>query len=397
MTDSTVQQAIVQAEYTNDPCKFKALADFSYDFSLEYSSDDKSDWVLASLNRLIDAVMNSDGTNIEHGITPYLDWESAIDYYIHTVLTKNTDATNKNYILVTYDGVKWVFSAYDMDTTFGVTNYGSAFTNASGTPNFVTMAESNKLFELIWTYMRPQLRARYNEIIANVINEINVATLCYNFAAKMPLPIVNANAVRNKRIAASSASTIDQILTWLRLRLPLADEWIQSTDGEQDIPEQNITVEMVNRVPISTDTDGSIYNGTGYKDNSRLSSSGSVSGTAQAGSVVTGFIPCTSKDTIRIKGATWITTDTTTHWYLNYYDSSKNFLGGFAESAHDGTYASAISVVYDDATGVTTFNIKNPDNATGIQKEIKNAVYIRLNAKGKGADLIVTVNQEITA
>ena len=33
-----------------------------------------------------------------------------------------------------------------------------------------------------------------------------------------------------------------------------------------------------NQVPKSTDTNGSIYNGTGYKDNTRLSSSGGVSG-----------------------------------------------------------------------------------------------------------------------
>lgn len=393
MTDSSVQQAIVQAEYTNDPCKFKALADFSYDFSLEYSSDDQSDWVLTSLNRLIEAVMNSDGTNIEYGISPYLDWDSAIDYYIHTVLTKNTDATNKNYILVSYDGVKWVFSAYDMDTTFGVTNYGSAFTNASGTPNFATMAESNKLFWLIWTYMRPQLRARYNEIRENVTNEINVATLCYNFAAKMPLPIVNANAVRNKRIAASSASTIDQILTWLRLRLPLADEWIQSTNGELDMPEQvapDGTVTYTNLVPTSIDTDGSIYNGTGYKDNVRLSSSGSVSGTAQTGSVVTGFIPFTNTDVIRIKGAKWrnMTEEQGGHWYIAFYNSNKTLLIAVADSAYESTYATSVSVTYDESTGVTTFDITDDSFQT-------NTAYFRINAYGNGADLIVTVNEEI--
>ena len=63
---------------------------------------------------------------------------------------------------------------------------------------------------------------------------------------------------------------------------------------------------FTNLVPLSTDTDGSIFNGVGYKDNTRLSSSGGVSGSAQTGSATTGFMPCTAYDVIRLKGATWL-------------------------------------------------------------------------------------------
>ena len=40
------------------------------------------------------------------------------------------------------------------------------------------------------------------------------------------------------------------------------------------------TANFTNQVPISTDTDGSIFNGVGYKDNVRLSSSGGISSSA---------------------------------------------------------------------------------------------------------------------
>ena len=64
-----------------------------------------------------------------------------------------------------------------------------------------------------------------------------------------------------------------------------------------------MAVSYTNQVPLSTDTDGSIFNGKGYKDNVRLSSSGGVSSSAQNGSVTTGFLPWYGDTTIlRIKG-----------------------------------------------------------------------------------------------
>ena len=155
-----------------------------------------------------------------------------------------------------------------------------------------------------------------------------------------------------------------------------------------------------NLVPESTDTDGSIFNKTGYKDNARLGSNGSVSSSAQAGSVTTGFIPCVqgNTDIIRIKDAVWLRDQIATgHYYLHYYDANKNQLAYISSSQYDAetTYQNMMDISYDANTGITTFIHKNP-NATGsITEYAKRAKYFRLNAYGKGADLIVTVNEEI--
>lgn len=161
-------------------------------------------------------------------------------------------------------------------------------------------------------------------------------------------------------------------------------------------PEET-TPNFTNQVPISTDTDGSIYNGTGYKENVRLSSSGGISGTAQNGSVTTGFIPWKNTDIIRIKGATW-DNNGSGHYYFYMYDSSKTSCGytdnitGLSADA-----ASQLSCVYDETTGITTLSIINPNGSTGqIRQAAKSAAYFRINAKGKGEDLIVTVNEEIS-
>ena len=148
-----------------------------------------------------------------------------------------------------------------------------------------------------------------------------------------------------------------------------------------------------NQVPISTDTDGSIYNGVGYKDNARLSSSGGVSSSAQAGSVVTGFIPYEYPKLVRMKGARWIpgTAGSSGHFYVNAYGADKSFLAGVAAS---DSFSNPMAA-FDSATGVTTFNFTKWGDTNATQKAFEQASFIRLNAKGSGADLIVTVDEEI--
>lgn len=147
-----------------------------------------------------------------------------------------------------------------------------------------------------------------------------------------------------------------------------------------------------NLVPTSVDTDGSIYNGKGYKDNARLSSSGGVSGSAQAGSAVTGFMPYSKGGIVRVKGGLWAgLTSAQGHYYIHAYNASKGFLAGLA--ATDGLASTAAK--YDAATGVTTFDFSKLSTSNSIRAAFEKAAFFRLNAKGAGADLIVTVNEEI--
>lgn len=151
-----------------------------------------------------------------------------------------------------------------------------------------------------------------------------------------------------------------------------------------------------NQVPKSTDTDGSIYNGTGYKDNVRLSSSGGVSGSAQSGSTTTGFIPFYGDTTIiRMKGVQWRDV-TSGHHYINFYDSAKKFKTYISASmVQSGDYSHIITVTRD-ANGVETFDINESyGTSNSVLQLIRQSSYVRITAKGSGADMVVTINEEI--
>lgn len=169
----------------------------------------------------------------------------------------------------------------------------------------------------------------------------------------------------------------------------LEQQFLHTTENaaEPEEPEASYT----NLVPTSVDTDGTVYNGTGYKDDTRLSSSGGVSGSAQTGSATTGFMPYSSLGIIRIKGATWL--NNSGHYYINAYDQNKTFAQGIAAS---DAQASTVAT-YDVPTGITTIDMSKLSSTNVVRQAFETASYIRINAYGKGADLIVTVNQEITA
>ena len=483
--DATKTQALLGANEHLTATQFKGeSAGNDADFELEFVSDeDNADWVTPSLNRLINACINSWGGDLDTTVAQYLDWDSAIDYYIWVVICKGTDMVDKNYLLSTFDGTKWHFTAYDMDSTYGLSWDGSGLTRAVSNESFEECASTHRVFELIKRYKTNALKARYNELRSNILSETRICQYFENFAWAMPSPVLLEDVKLYPTILGSGVNGIDQIARWVRQRLEQVDKWVNALPAQETPVNPNpevktyaitntltncatsnsnstitegtayaatisastgytldgatVSVKMggaditasaysngkisissvtgnivvtitavkivsgyTNLVKTSTDTDGSVYNGTGYKDNARLSSSGGVSSSAQNGSVVTGFIPFKNTDIIRIKGATW-SHRANEHFYFSLYNSSKSLITNGYTSAEtystDANMRSQISVVYDATTGVTTISIVDPTSNTGILRAAaKQASYFRINAYGKGADLIVTVNQEIT-
>lgn len=159
-------------------------------------------------------------------------------------------------------------------------------------------------------------------------------------------------------------------------------------------------VTYTDQVPISTDTDGSIFNGTGYIDNRRLSSSGGLSSSAQNGSVTTGFIPFPDGDKtyIRMNGVEWknATANYSGHYYINYYDANKKFLCYLSSQEHGGL--THVVTVTRDSNGVETVKWSETYGTTNttLQAVRNQAKFIRITAHGKGANMDVTINEEMT-
>ena len=135
-----------------------------------------------------------------------------------------------------------------------------------------------------------------------------------------------------------------------------------------------------NLIPTSIDTDGSVYNGIGYKPNTRLNSSGNA--VEATGIYCTGFMPCATGDYLYFDNTTFTTA---TYNYINVYDANKTLLKACAIASIDNVYTTE----FDNSGNVTKIRL---GNATG---EITNAAYFRVSATLIDDTSIITVNQPI--
>lgn len=139
-----------------------------------------------------------------------------------------------------------------------------------------------------------------------------------------------------------------------------------------------------NQVPISIDTDGSVFNHCGYMNGYRLSSSGIAK--ANEYCTVTGYIPAVGGNVIQIGGIPWHCNGSMN--YLCAYDSDFNYIGGIYGTA-GGSYTTVIYSEYELSNELSTIKLA----------PLSNIAYIRVNCHNAtvpdGANMIVTVNEEI--
>jgi hypothetical protein len=140
-----------------------------------------------------------------------------------------------------------------------------------------------------------------------------------------------------------------------------------------------------NWVPYAIDTDGSIYNGIGYKTGYRIRSGGAEA--AQTGACHTGFIPVLPGAIVRLTGWNFSFNDSSNA--VNFSDGSFTNLGQFTQQPSGyGICANAIPTV-TIKNNVYQFTV--PNN-TSIR-------YIRVTGQHAyntlPPEMIITINEEI--
>lgn len=231
MGNSTTEY-IVTAEAHTPATNFKALAELDgSDFEIEYKDDSVADaTVKTSLNTLIQAVIDA-GQNWEETVAPYLDINSAIDYYIFSALTDNEDGIDKNFILTTYDGTKWWFNAYDMDSVMG--NYwhgGSYRTPYNSKTNLYGLASSSRLFSLIYSYSKAKLVARYNALRQTIMSDGSVYSTYYNHVVRIPEEVYRQDTIVWPMLPGTWTNKVARVSDFYHMRAEYIDRAIKAIE-----------------------------------------------------------------------------------------------------------------------------------------------------------------------
>lgn len=217
--------------YAENACNFRALWSGVNEEHWSVEVGTNSDDAKNSLNNLIACVMNTDDETFESTIGTYLDVQSAIDYYIHMYVIAGIDGLAKNLLLATYDGVKWICGAYDMDSTFGLTPQGGTDIVR---PNYACPEEYKEQFSLLWVRIvnsfYEDIIARYHELRKSVYSFNNIVSEFEYFMDAIGLDLFAEDA-NIYSIPSATKNNIQYIRAFVRDRLAYTDVKLPELTG----------------------------------------------------------------------------------------------------------------------------------------------------------------------
>lgn len=218
--------------------------------------------IVTSFNNFQNFVINSSDDEFKTGLSTYADVNSLIDYYIFQYAICGLDSMGKNQLFFTYDGIKWIASSYDMDSTFGMYYTGQRFVsteyrmqadyesgkNTSSNYN----GEGNLLYVRLEQLFYEEIKARYTELRAGVLSYANIVNEFERFMDVIGKDLYEEDLTIYTEIPSGATNNIQQIRNYTRNRLIYVDGKIKALAPV--VPCTGITLNTNTLSFTSTDT-----------------------------------------------------------------------------------------------------------------------------------------------
>ena len=227
---------------------------------------DESDWtdeihdvcpdsIKTSWNNVIDFVMNSSDEDFKANIENYFDLQSLLDYHIYGLYMCGIDQYGKNQIYMTYDGVKWIASMYDMDSTWGLYWNGQTLLGTDyGREQYEDQIEGrmgNLLYERIEQNFFAELLARWNDLktsalaMSNIINRFErLSDIASAELIKEDYASTTANGAYTG-IPSATKSNLQQIRNFAAHRRSWTDTYLAALQPVERIPCTGLTFDVL--------------------------------------------------------------------------------------------------------------------------------------------------------
>lgn len=198
------------------------------DYDYEYVADDgdKAN-AKASFNYMLQKVVDATGSDYAKTLEGYLDVDSVIDYMLFTALITASDDVTKNFLMLSYNGTKWYFSAYDMDCTFG--NWQDGWIREDpdhAVPSIQHWRDANRAMHLVCAYDADRVKARYQELRKGPLSDTNVYKRFISYMSLTPVAVKNADVKLWPTTPATVAHSFSQIFNEFKLRVSVIDQQI---------------------------------------------------------------------------------------------------------------------------------------------------------------------------
>ena len=242
MDDDSIHQAVLGADwYTNSTALWAPMADPSdpgtkeNGFDMEYcSTEDTAEgtgWLGVAFNNFINYLLSHDGQALKDTIDQYTTVERCIDYLLFVYFIRADDNHGKNILWLSYDGTKFIPSAYDMDGTWGM-KWNGEFEDIATTAHYRPEARNNLYNRLLNNY-GAELRARYIELRQDILSMHNIERQFAAFRSTIPDLVYQAEAKRWPDAPNRSINTYARILEWTRAHISDLDSYFGASIREK--------------------------------------------------------------------------------------------------------------------------------------------------------------------
>jgi len=227
--DVLKQAALSMGAWGDEVCLKKEIDGFSDDVELEFCSTEDTignEWVLQSFNNMIRFVNNSSDEEFKANISNYINVDRTIDAIIYTSFIMAADNTAKNINWLTYDGIHWFSSMYDMDATWGLWWDGKMINRPVGSfLDEYCLDEycGNLLWNRIYTLLKDDIVRRYFELRLTVMTYENIKYEFEAFSDNISSIIREVEIERWGNIPSVQENNIQQILDFAVKRLNYMD------------------------------------------------------------------------------------------------------------------------------------------------------------------------------
>ena len=172
-------------------------------------------------------------TNFATQAVNYLDKQNVIDFMLFAEFVKCRDVVTqnsaKNFQFISYDGKRFMFMPYDMDTVFGLEWTGAVVYDDTTGSQLVSSSSGSFWRKVKLTY-NADIEARYKQLRdLKIISVENIYNLSTDLSLKYSKDVYDLELARWPVRPSLNITSLEQILTWTKKRIAFLDTYFNYT------------------------------------------------------------------------------------------------------------------------------------------------------------------------
>ena len=208
--------------------------------------------ILNRWTEVVNFVMSSSDEDFVAGLGNYFDVSSLIDYHLFGMAICGLDSYGKNQIYMTYDGIKWIASMYDLDSTWGLYWNGETLVSSDyAREKFEDRVQGrlgNLLYERMEQLMYIDLQNRWTELKDGALSLTNIINRFERFMDSMSSDLIKEDYASTtaggaySNIPSVARNNLQQIRNFAASRRIYTDEYLSALTPIERIPCISITL-----------------------------------------------------------------------------------------------------------------------------------------------------------